>query len=134
MSKLHYRLKSLGIMLAGCTIIGLAFCSSPELQNWLLIGLGIVACFVGGWQLYGRNFVKERRNKVLRDEVESFIELVRQVHSLFQTSLHGRPYPWHDAALSTLTATMHESVERMIEVAETGELAEAVDQTKTAAA
>ena len=135
MSQFQSRLKSLLILLVGLLMAGCAFGSSPEFQHWLLVGLGVAGVLLGAWRLYGSNLLKERRNKALRDEVDTFLELVRQVYSLFQTAHNGCPYPWHDKTLNTLKTTMHDSVERMVEIAENGgEPADVEDKTHTAAA
>ena len=134
MSQFQSRLKSLLILLVGLLVVGGAFGSSPQFQQWLLMGLGVAGVLVGAWRLYGPNLRKERRNKALRDEVDSFLELVRQVHALFQTAHDGRPYPWHDKTLNGLRTTMHDSVERIVEIAETGEPADRQDNAHTAAA
>ncbi len=121
MPQLLSRLKCLFALLAGLAVVACATRGTAQLQQWLLICVGMAGILGGAWYLYAPSRLTPRRQRALRNEVDVFIDLVRQLHALFQTAREGRIYPWHDDTLQTLKTKMHEAVERIAWVAEAGE-------------
>jgi len=74
----------------------------------LILAFGVLLIYVGTWRLVGR-LLHRRMNRILRDEIDTFITLARSLYSYRTNS---------DAARVHQTkAALRESVERIITAA-----------------
>jgi hypothetical protein len=81
-----------------------------------VVTLGILLLEVGTWKLAHQLLPSERMYHALRVEVDQFIALVRRLNTAaLQVKAHHVPEPHQ--ALEELRATMHQVVERMVQVA-----------------
>lgn len=117
MLQIQTRAQGIFILVGGLGLVLCALVDTPQLQQLFLICLGSIGLIAGGWSLYAPRLLKARQYKALRDEVDSFLDLVRQLHDLMRTAADNTPYPWHDEIFNALKTEMHDSVERMTEVA-----------------
>ena len=85
-----------------------------EVTRLGLIGTGLLVMQAGVWYMANPLLTSERHNTVLRQEVDRFIGLVRQ---LDRAKVDDTPHE----ELTQLRASMHESVDRMSELAGTRE-------------
>ena len=96
----------------GVGLVLTAFFFLQDFIHWYaVVAVGLVVAVLGF--LYGMNpfLTSERRQPDLRDEVESFISLVRQLSEVSH-SLNGD--------MERIKSDMHESVERMASLAGNG--------------
>ncbi|MGD2216768.1 MAG: hypothetical protein PVJ64_08425 [Gemmatimonadales bacterium] len=74
----------------------------------IILAFGVLLIYVGTWRLVGR-LLHRRMNKVLRDEIDTFITLARNLYSHRTNS--------DSARLHQTKAALRESVERIISAA-----------------
>lgn len=74
----------------------------------LLLAFGVLLIYVGTWRLVGR-LLHRRMNKVLREEIDAFIKLARDLYS-HRTNADAE-------RLLQTKAALRESVERIISAA-----------------
>lgn len=101
----------------------------------VVFGLGLAMVIVGSWRVFYSMLPNERRFTALREEVDAFLDLVRQLNAVAYAA-RQEAHVWYPKAIQDLKASMHDGVERMADVAgvpEAMELAEAADQTGTQA-
>ena len=117
MLQIQSRAQGIFILLGGLGLVICALVDTPQLQRLFLICLGVIGLIAGAWSLYAPRLPKARQFRVLRNEVDTFLDMVRQLHALIRSAEENTPYPWHHQTCDNLKTAMHDSVERMAEVA-----------------
>ncbi len=82
----------------------------------VIVAVGIAMVVVGSWRLFYSFLPDERRFTALREEVNAFLEIVRQLNSVAYAA-RQEAHVWYPQAIQDLKAAMHDGVERMAEVA-----------------
>ncbi|WP_143301283.1 hypothetical protein [Candidatus Entotheonella palauensis] len=101
-----------------------------EVRFPLVFGVGLTMIVVGAWRVFYSLLPNERRFTALREEVDVFLETVRQLNAMAYAA-RQEAHVWYPQAIQDLKASMHDGVERMADVAgvpEAMELAEATHQ------
>lgn len=91
------------------------------------LGVGLAMVLVGCWRVCYALLPGERRFMALREEVNAFLESARQLNAIAYAA-RQEAHVWYPQAIRDVKASMHDSVERMSDVAgvpEAIELAEA---------
>jgi uncharacterized protein YjeT (DUF2065 family) len=101
--------------IVGVTIVLSSFLFLRDFFWWYItVALGLVVALLGF--VYGVNpfFTSERRHHALRKEVDDFIRLVRRLNTAVLAEESGEE-------VERVRAAMHDSVERMADLAGQGE-------------
>jgi len=110
-------LLSSGIPFLGMVIVFSGILVVHDLQTQIIVVLlGVLLIEAGVWKLTSPLLPSERRYTELRDEVDRFIGLVRQLNTEALTA-HGTDSADDWARVEGVKQTMHAAVERMVELA-----------------
>ncbi len=102
------RFLNVTLPMLGIVIILYALVVIPEIVPQLVgIALGTTIILVGTWNLYHAFFPNERQNLALRQEVDEFLDMVRQLNAMSASRLSD------PEAIEMLVEAMHASVDRM---------------------
>lgn len=82
----------------------------------VIVGVGIAMVVVGSWRLFYSFLPDERRFTALREEVNTFLETVRQLNAVAYAA-RQEAHVWYPQAIQDLKAALHDCVERIAEVA-----------------
>jgi nucleotide-binding universal stress UspA family protein len=106
-----------GLPLLGVVVIlGAVLCIRELRGQVALVVLGMLLLEVGVWQLAHHLLPSERQYLALRGETELFLALVRQLNAA-ALLVKAQDAPSHRHAFEEIRQAMHQTVERMCEVA-----------------
>ncbi len=99
-------------------------------RSTVIFGVGLTMLLVASWRVFYSLLPNERRYTALREEVDAFLEIVRQLNAVAYAA-RQEAHVWYPQAIQDLKASMHDGVERMADVTgvpEAMELAEAASK------
>jgi hypothetical protein len=106
-----------GLSILGVVVILSAVLFVRELRSQVaIVVLGMLLLEVGVWKLAHYVLPSERQYLALRGETDRFLALVRQLHAA-ALLVQAQDAPAHRHAFEAVRCAMHQTVERMCEVA-----------------
>ncbi len=97
-------------LIAGILLIFAGIVRVAGAAQFATVALGLVVLEVGVWYMANPIFTNERRYLRLRDQLDDMIDLVRKLN-------RAALKPGAEEELKGLGSAMHQSVDRMVEVA-----------------
>ncbi len=99
-------------------------------RSAVIFGIGLAMILAGLWRVLYSLIPNERRFTALREEVDTFLESVRQLNAVAYAA-RQEAHIWYPQAIRDLKASLHDSVERMADIAGVPEAMELAEATPT---
>ncbi len=130
MRDLHRFLKVTVPILGGGLLVFNDLLIPSSFRFAVIFGVGLAMLMVGAWRVFYSLLPNERRFTALREEVDTFLETVRQLNAVAYAA-RQEAHIWYPQAIRDLKTSLHDGVERMADIAgvpEAMELAESTQQ------
>ncbi len=99
-------------------------------RSAVIFGIGLAMILAGLWRVLYSLIPNERRFTALREEVDTFLESVRQLNAVAYAA-RQEAHIWYPQAIRDLKASLQDSVERMADIAGVPEAMELAEATPT---